>query len=249
MATHKLRYKVLIIEDDEDALIVRDTLDTLSESESDSVEYAERLRTRLECLANEKFDIIPLDLSLTDSIDLNILEKLLDKVSEVPVIVFKQKLLEEMQNISYRFLKLANQHTEIIPLLNEFVKEIHEFTACEAIGVRILDENGSIPYMAYKGFSPEFYELESPLSIHSDHCMCINVINGETDPKLPYFTEGGSFYINGTTKFLATVSEEDKGQTRNECNRVGYESVALIPICITDSIVGLIHVSDRQEND
>jgi len=54
--------------------------------------------------------------------------------------------------------------------------------------------------------------------------------------------------MNGTTRFLATVSEEEKGETRNVCNQVGYESVALVPIRLGDRIFGLIHVADLQEN-
>jgi PAS domain S-box-containing protein len=77
--------------------------------------------------------------------------------------------------------------------------------------------------------------------------MCINVIKGDVDPKLPFYTEGGSFYMNGTSRFLATVSEEAKGETRNVCNQAGYESVALVPIRLKDQILGLIHVADSWE--
>jgi len=119
---------------------------------------------------------------------------------------------------------------------------------CAAVGIRILDDQDNIPYKFYDGFSRSFYELESPLSIKSDKCMCINVIKGEIDPKLPFYTEGGSFYMNGTTRFLSTVSEKEKGQTRNVCNQVGYESVALIPVRLKSQILGLIHVADPREN-
>ena len=78
--------------------------------------------------------------------------------------------------------------------------------------------------------------------------MCINVIKGDINPALEYFTQHGSFYINATTKFLATVSEEQKGQTRNKCNEAGYESVALIPIRTLKPNLGLIHLADPQEN-
>jgi PAS domain S-box-containing protein len=102
--------------------------------------------------------------------------------------------------------------------------------------------------MAYQGFSQQFYETESPLSINTDKCMCINVVKGTTDPGLPFYTKRGSFYMNGTTRFLATVSEKDKGETRNVCNQVGYESVALIPIRGDSHIMGLIHLADHKEN-
>ena len=149
---------------------------------------------------------------------------------------------------SRKFLEIANRHIDLDSLLRDFVREIKEFTGCEAVGIRLLDQEGNIPYMAYQGFSRKFYESESPLSIKTDRCMCINVIKGTTDAGLSFYTEGGSFYMNGTTRFLATVSEEDKGQTRNVCNQTGYESVALIPIRHGDHILGLIHLADRQEN-
>ena len=162
--------------------------------------------------------------------------------------ITERRRAEEALRLSHRLLVIANRHTETLPLLKEFVGEIRNYTGCAAVGIRLLDEEGNIPYQAYEGFSERFYELESPLSIKSDRCMCINVIKGETDPKLPFYTEGGSFYMNGTTRFLATVSQEEKGHTRNTCNEFGYESVALIPIRLDERLLGLIHVADTREN-
>ena len=135
----------------------------------------------------------------------------------------------------------------MVPLLKEFVTKVQKLTHCAAVGLRILDDEGNIPYQAYKGFSKSFYESESPLSSKSDQCMCINVIKGTTDSRLSCYTEGGSFYMNTTSRFLATVSEQEKGQTRNVCNASGYESVALIPIRFGSRILGLIHVADFRE--
>ncbi len=160
----------------------------------------------------------------------------------------ERKKAEIELEASRKFLEIANKHTDLNPLLEEFVMEMKKFTDCEAAGIRLLDEHGNIPYMAYLGFSQEFYETESPLSIKTDKCMCINVVKGTTDPRLSFYTEGGSFYMNGTTRFLATVSEEDEGQTRDVCNQAGYESVALIPIHVGTHMIGLIHIADHKEN-
>jgi len=162
--------------------------------------------------------------------------------------ITERKQAEEALQISQHFLEIANRHTEMIPLLNKFVAECKDFTGCDAVGIRLLDEERNIPYEAYEGFSQSFYESESPLSIKADQCMCINVIKGKTDSKLPFYTEGGSFFMNGTSRFLATVSEEEKGRTRNVCNQYGYESVALIPIRVEDQILGVIHFADPGEN-
>ena len=161
--------------------------------------------------------------------------------------ITERKRAEDALRASHAFLETTNRHTEMSSLLEEAVVEVRNLTGCRAAGIRILDEQGSTPYEAYAGFSQTFYELESALSIRSDECMCINVIKGDTDPGLPFYTEGGSFYMNGTTRFLATVSEEEKGRTRNVCNQVGYESVALIPIRYGNVIEGLIHVADPRE--
>jgi len=50
------------------------------------------------------------------------------------------------------------------------------------------------------------------------------------------------------TRLFTTVSEDQKGRTRNVCNEFGYESVALIPIRLGERILGLIHVADRRED-
>lgn len=147
-----------------------------------------------------------------------------------------------------RFLEIANRHTQMDPLLNDFVAEVKSLTGCDSVGIRILDDEGNIPYEAYDGFSQEFYESESPLSTKTDECMCVNVTKGDTDEELPFYTACGSFYVNGTSRFLATVSEESKSRTRNMCNDFGYESVTLVPIRLENRILGLIHVADPKEN-
>jgi len=159
-----------------------------------------------------------------------------------------QQDINKRRDTAYRLLEIANRHLEISPMLREFVAELKMLTGCRAAGIRILDEEGNIPYADYDGFSRAFFEKESPLVIHSDRCMCINVITGRTNPSLPYYTEAGSFWMNHTTRFLATVSEAEKGKTRNTCNAYGYESVALIPIrSVQESIAGLIHLADTRE--
>ena len=162
--------------------------------------------------------------------------------------ISERKQAEETLRLSRRFLEIANQHTCMEPLLSEIAAEVQSLTGCEAVGIRMLNDEGGIPYEAHKGFSRSFLELESPLSIKVDQCMCLTVIKEETDPKLPFYTEGGSFYMNGTTRFLAAASEAEKGRTRNVCNEYGYESVALVPIRVGGRILGLIHLADHSEN-
>jgi PAS domain S-box-containing protein len=162
--------------------------------------------------------------------------------------ITERKHNEDILSLSHTLLDCANRTLTLPDLLMDYIHILKDYTGCEAVGLRLLDNEGNIPYQAYHGFSEKFYSTESPLSIRSDECMCIYVIRGDTDPSQPFFTPAGSFYMNGTTKFLATVSEEDKGRTRNVCNQTGYESVALVPIRQGNRIMGLIHLADRREN-
>ena len=160
----------------------------------------------------------------------------------------ERKNAETSQQASLRFLETVHKHTEIKPLLEKLAAEIKDYTGCDSVGIRVLDEEGNIPYHSYTGFSTKFFQMESPLSVKSDECMCINVIKGTANPRLSFYTKGGSFYMNGTTHFLATVSEKEKGKSRNMCNKEGYESVALVPFRSGGRILGLIHVADHREN-
>ncbi len=154
----------------------------------------------------------------------------------------------EKAQIINRFLRIAARQAEMMPLLAEFVTEIRNLTGCSAVGFRILSDKGKIPYQAYEGFSRDFYESENSLSVSSPQCMCAEVIKGLSNLKRPFHKHGGSFYLNGTSRFLATLSKEETEQTCCVCNRFGYESVALVPIRLKDRILGLIHVADQREN-
>jgi len=162
--------------------------------------------------------------------------------------ISERRKAEQALQITHRFLRIANEHTEMVPLLNDFMVKVKLFTGCEAVGIRLLDEDGRIPYTVYDGFSEKFYELQSPLSLHSDQCKCIDAIEGTADPTLPFYTEGGSFCMNASSRFPATVPESQKGETRNVCNRFGYESVALVPISSGERLLGLIDLADPREN-
>ncbi|MEW6659243.1 MAG: PAS domain S-box protein [Thermodesulfobacteriota bacterium] len=162
--------------------------------------------------------------------------------------ITERKEADTTLQASRDFLEIANRHTEMAPLLQDYVTAIKEHTGCEAVAIRILDEGGRIPYEAYEGFPPEFIACESLLSLDSDRCLCINVCKGAVAQDLPYYTPGSSCYINSLSHLLATASPGLLGETRNVCLRFGYESVALIPIVFGGSILGLIHLADRREN-
>lgn len=158
------------------------------------------------------------------------------------------KNTEKKQQASHSFLQISNRHLEMTPLLKEYVAEIKSLSGCEAVGMRILDRYGNIPFVAYTGFSQNFYDAENPLSIRNGNTTCIQVVRKKVDPKLSSFTPGGSFYVNGTSDFLHASPAADRGWPCRVCNNYGYESLALIPIRLGDEVLGLIHVADTSDD-
>ncbi len=78
--------------------------------------------------------------------------------------------------------------------------------------------------------------------------MCGNVLCGRFDPRLPFFTENGSFWTNCTTDLLASTTEADRqGRTRNRCNGEGYESVALVRMAFAGRSIGLLQFNDKRK--
>jgi len=162
--------------------------------------------------------------------------------------VTDRKEAEKTLQASRDFLEIANRHMEMAPLLQDYAQAVKEYTGCQAVAIRILDEEGNIPYHASNGFSKEFLDSESNLCIKTDRCLCINVVKGAADTDLPCYTEGSSCYINNFSNILTSAPPGLLGATRNVCHHFGYESVALIPIVFGEKILGLIHLADCREN-
>ena len=147
-------------------------------------------------------------------------------------------------------------------VLAEILGQICTLTNCQSVGIR-LENNGDYPYYVYEGF-PDFFILkENSICTKDDNgnyildengnpfleCICGDVLKGKFDPKLPYFTEKGSFWTNSTTRLLGTTTDKKiLGRIRNMCHNSGYESVALIPMQADNRTLGLIQMNDPREN-
>ena len=147
-------------------------------------------------------------------------------------------------------------------VLAEILGNIHTLSDCQSVGIR-LHNNGDYPDYVHDGF-PDFFILKenslcarddegNPILDEDDNplleCMCGNVLKGRFDPKLPYFTEKGSFWTNSTTQLLDSITEKERrDRTRNMCQYSGYESVALIPMRAGNRTFGLIQMNDPREN-
>lgn len=145
-------------------------------------------------------------------------------------------------------LETLSQSRHMKEYLDRLVEHVRNYAECCCVGIRLLDNDGNIPYISFAGFSQEFYQSESPLCLTSDRCMCIYVIKGDTNPDLSFYTDGGSFITSSTTELLNSVPEDILGETRGVCHQFGYETLMLIPMKHREQVLGLIHLADQSEN-
>ena len=132
-------------------------------------------------------------------------------------------------------------------------------SGCESVGIR-WRAGEEYPYYVTRGFGRDFVVIEGPLCARDSAgllmrlrdgapqlaCMCGAVIQGRVDRELPYITPRGSFWTNGTSDLLHNSPPSNDGfYTRNYCNAVGYESVALIPLRAEGRTLGILQLNSR----
>ncbi len=174
--------------------------------------------------------------------------------------VTERREMEEYQALTRELLGQLNQPGDAVDMLETVTREIRDFLGIDAAGIR-LREGDDFPYFVNQGFPGDFVKAENSLCTRGPdgeivrdedgkpylECMCGNILCGRTDPSKPFFTDGGSFWTNSTTKLLAETTDEDRGvHTRNRCNKAGYESLALIPIRADDEVFGLLQLNDKR---
>jgi len=173
--------------------------------------------------------------------------------------ITERKERESRQRLAELVLERLNQKGPLLDVIRDVLKLVKESIRFNAVGIR-LSSGKDFPYFAVDGFPAEFVEAENYLCSRDEdgeeildsegkpllECMCGNVLSGRTDPALPFFTQGGSFWTNSTTELLASTPPEDfQVPMRNRCNQAGYESLALIPLRSGDRTVGLLQLNDN----
>ncbi len=167
---------------------------------------------------------------------------------------FQSSILELTLNI-FQTLNRTEAQSEAI---NQILREIKNHIDVSVTAIR-LQEGDDFPYYFYDGFSDAHLEAENSLCSLSESgeqivgsngapllaCMCGRVLQGRTDPSLPFFTERGSFWTNNTDALIQEATKEQLGETRNVCNAEGYLSVALIPLRSLLGITGLLQLNDE----
>ncbi len=183
------------------------------------------------------------------------------KLSGIVQDITERRSIEIRVEAERELLHLCNQSDNLKDLASAITDYFKKLTNCEAVGMR-LHLGDDFPYYETSGFPAAFIEKEKHLcafDLKGDNlrdsegnpvleCLCGKVIQEKTNPIRPYFTPNGSFWTNSTTDLTADLLQNEKDvQIRNQCNRAGYESVALIPIRQNTKTFGLFQFNDTHK--
>ena len=176
--------------------------------------------------------------------------------------ITERRRAEDREWLAREALDLLNRSEVAEDTIHDILTAVKKTTGFDAVAIR-LREGDDFPYYVNKGFPEDFVLAERLLCARDQageivrdeqgnpvlECMCGNILYGRTNPALPFFTEGGSFWSNCTTRLLASTTETDRqARNRNRCNSAGYESVALIPLRAGGEIIGLLQLNDHRLN-
>lgn len=162
--------------------------------------------------------------------------------------ITKRKETEKRERFIASLLDLFVRKESKREYLDAVVQLIQELTHCRCIGIRLVNDQGYIPYESYTGFSTEFWKLENMLSLNKDICACVRIINRQVEPQdKSVLTPDGSFYINNSLKFIKRLSEKELARFRGNCIKTGFLSIAIIPINYRSKPIGLIHLADERQ--
>ncbi|MDJ0784060.1 MAG: PAS domain S-box protein [Desulfosarcinaceae bacterium] len=156
-----------------------------------------------------------------------------------------RKLSDRRNQALFRFLKIANHHRSIDGLLDSYAEEVESITGCDAVAIRIIGENGYLPFTINRGFAGSLCEKEAQVPLDENGCMCGRVIRRETDGCRNYFSPQGSFLTHHSSELLSRLEPSEREEIRGICNRYGFESLALIPILDRDQTIGIIHLASQ----
>ncbi len=173
-----------------------------------------------------------------------------------------QRQSEEHERLARVTLELLNRLDGPEDPIRGILTAIQQSTGVDAVGIR-LREGEDFPYYATEGFPENFVAAEGSLCSHDSAgqvtrdaagspmlaCLCGLVLSGYAAGGDPWFTEKGSFWTNGTSHLIAsTGSGSLPPSTRHTCNRMGYESMALIPLHVGTDLIGLLQLNDHRPN-
>jgi PAS domain S-box-containing protein len=131
--------------------------------------------------------------------------------------------------------------------IKSVVKMLRDWCGCQCAGIRLLDEQERLPYVASVGYSRQFLKQEGRLCFGKDDCACVRAFSGKARPAdLPFISHNGSFFCNSATASTVHLCAGPSDYAKVACIAAGYNSLAHAPIRYHGRLLGTIHLADSR---
>lgn len=166
----------------------------------------------------------------------------------------------EYQDMTLEVLGVLNDVVGVPEAVQRVMEIVKRRTGMDAVAIRLARDN-DFPFVAHAGFPREFLETENSLcsrgvdgKIEYDaegkprfECVCGVVLEGRTRPGDPLFSPGGSCWTHDARAFQdLSPARDPRHHPRNVCLRLGFKSIAIVPIRSGLKIVGLLQLNDKR---
>lgn len=144
-------------------------------------------------------------------------------------------------------LELANSEAFQDRFLAAVVHRLQGWCGCTAAGVRLLNEDRRMPFVAAVGFHRRFLRCQARAGPTVGHCRCLAAleVHCTTASAGARFAQG--LIVNGGEMEILPTSCGIGPLEASVCVGEGYRSVVCVPISSGGKLIGAIHLADAQE--
>lgn len=194
---------------------------------------------------DEQGQVIGVIISFMDITERHRLEKELREHRDNLETVVKQHTLE--LKYTNTLLEMFARNSSRKEYLDAVAQLISEIAGCACVGIRVVHEDDVVPFVATIGFAADFCEKEDTVFLNQNDCVCTQVMNQTLDFfDLASLTTAGSFFSGDISKFTEGLGSLECSQLHRICTEKGFTTLAVIPICYHDRVVGAIHLADQR---
>lgn len=132
--------------------------------------------------------------------------------------------------------------------LAELARRLTSWSGCRSVGIRVVKNDGRIPYESHTGFGRSFLGKEQGIACGADRCMCTRVAAGACEARdAPCRTKAGSLVTNDLGSFIRGLPARDRARFRSACVEEGFATLAVMPIRYKDETIAALHLADRRK--
>ncbi|MCF7918607.1 MAG: PAS domain S-box protein [Candidatus Cloacimonetes bacterium] len=163
----------------------------------------------------------------------------------------REKLIRNRQTFLIKLAEILNGAVDITSAFEQIIDALQQYGGFEGAGIRFQAEN-AYPYRILKGYFLEFLnKAENPclfgldIKMPAEKDILFQKMLSGCEQADGYFTGNGSFYCPDLREYPASVNNTP--DTLEDISlRLGFISLALIPIRVLGEIKGILHLAARK---